>query len=181
MYDISNEIITNDCYYTSFGFCPLKHRKKNLKMSILNIMLLENNEGTGFNDHGGTVIELQLYVGHQNRFQPKHVPTHCSVSVVLLVVVVGTDGDLRQEHRYVGERANPLFVLHSETQKRGTCRLRSWFGSMLREKRWSNSQFSHVMVANVVLLQPRPLIKLQVLYVLHHLGQHGGEHVFIRS
>jgi len=39
----------------------------------------------------------------------------------------------------------------------------------IRARHFQNSQDPHVVVADIILLQPRPLLKLQVLDVLHHL------------
>lgn len=38
----------------------------------------------------------------------------------------------------------------------------------------SNSQYPHVVITDIVLLWPRPFLKLQILNVFHHLQRAQG-------
>lgn len=45
------------------------------------------------------------------------VSTYRSIGIEFFIVVVCSDGNLREKHRYVGQGGHPLFVLHAVKQQ----------------------------------------------------------------
>lgn len=98
--------------------------------------------------------------------------TYRSIGVVFLVIVMGPDGDLWQKFGYVGQVRHPLFVLHTVKRKGKRSKMPTFTGMTAElggDGVCRNSQNPHVVITDIVLLWPRPFIKLQILNVFHHL------------
>lgn len=98
--------------------------------------------------------------------------THRSIGVVFLVIVVGPDGDLWQKFWYVGQVRHPLFVLHTVKRKKKKSKMLT--AELGGDRVCSNSQNPHVVITDIILLWPRPFLKLQILNVFHHLQRAQG-------